>query len=154
MKRKCWSAYKQGTGYILELLFPFPPASSFFHSNQYLIQKHHCFSDVIHISLTVKPNCLSYCGRGRRKEAVRAAIHYSVAYALYSLHTTLLPSPNPSSDHTTAIWKETAKFLNILLLNTPLHLWKESPKDHNLAYKASATNQLRRNKNPTRCYYL
>lgn len=33
--------------------------------------------------------------------------------------------------------KETAKFLNVLVLSTHLHLWKVSPEDHNLAYKTS-----------------
>lgn len=30
---------------------------------------------------------------------------------------------------------ETAKFLNTQVLNIPLHLWKMSPRDHNLTYK-------------------
>lgn len=38
-----------------------------------------------------------------RKEAVHAVIHCSAAYALYSLHATLLPSLNHSLVHTVAV---------------------------------------------------
>lgn len=145
--------YTWGTGYIPEQLFPFPTVSLFFPFSQVL--------DSLKHPLTVKPNSLCSCsGRSRRREAVHAVMCYSAACALCSLHTTLLPSP-ASPQLTSWRWgtslpcnagaetalssqtynlpsficKETAKFLDMLVLKSLLNLWKASPKDHNLPYK-------------------
>lgn len=116
----------------------------------------------------VKPSSLwSYSGSSRRKEAVHAVISCSVPWALCSLHTILLPSPDLSSGHTTEVGsqpaagsnaagfsvhhemdlssqtfnlppftcKETAKFIDLLVLKSPLNLWEVLPEEHNLPYK-------------------